>query len=468
MNKDLRVLVIEDSEKDTLLLMRELEDAGYLPAFWQVDSAPGMNAALDEQEWDVVICDHSLPGFGSAEALEILKSKRLDIPFIVLSGTIGEDVAVNMMKAGASDYVMKGSRARLVPSIEREMREAENRQARRQAEDSLKQKQQELEDFFAHAPVGLRWEGPDGVIQQVNETELAMFGYSRDEYVGHNIAEFHEDKSAAAEILRRLNAGETLSDFPARLRCKDGSLRDVVIQTNAVHENGRFVRSRTFTRDVTSQKQAQAALAYLAAIVETSEDAIIGTSLDGTILSWNHAAERMYGYRADEIKGRSLSVLSTASRSDEFRDIYEQIERGEWIARYQTVRLRKDGNLLDVALTLSPIKGAAGKVVGVSAIERDISAAKREDEQRLRLIAELQDALARIKTLRGLLPICASCKKIRDDQGYWQKVESYLAEHTNAEFTHGLCPDCLGQLYPATPQPKPASAGGSIRGLPAP
>jgi PAS domain S-box-containing protein len=452
MNKELRVLVIEDSEKDTLLLMRELEDAGYEPAYWQVDSATAMNSALEEQSWEVVVCDHSLPGFSSAEALSILRRKSADIPFIILSGTIGEDVAVNMMKAGANDYVMKGSRARLVPSIERELRDAETRRGRRQAEEGLKQKQGELEDFFENAPVGLRWEGPDGVISGVNETELAMLGYTRNEYVGHNIAEFHVDKAVAADALRRLREGESLAQYEARLRCKDGTIKDVVIQSNALRDNGKFVRSRSFTRDITSQHQTQTALTYLAAIVESSEDAIIGTSLDGTILSWNFGAQRMYGYTAAEATGRSIATLTPSSSPEEFLDVYEQIERGEWIARYQTVRVRKDGTSIDVALTLSPIKDAAGKVVGVSAIERDISAAKREDEQRMRLIQELTDALARIKTLRGLLPICASCKKIRDDQGYWQKVESYLAEHTNAEFTHGLCPDCLGDLYPAEPR----------------
>lgn len=337
MNKELRVLVIEDSEKDALLLMRELEGVGYEPAYWQVDSAVAMKSALEEQPWDVVVCDHSLPGFSSAEALDILRKKSADTPFIVISETNGEDAAVNMLKAGANDYVMKDKRARLVPSIEREVRDAADRRARRQAED---------------------------------------------------------------------------------------------------------------------------AAAYLAAIVESSEDAIIGTSLDGTILSWNFGAQRMYGHTAAEVRGRPISMLTPSSEPEEFADIYEQIERGEYMARYQTVRLRKDGSAMDVSSTLSPIKNAAGKVVGVSAIEHDISAAKREDEQRLRLIQELTDALARIKTLRGLLPICASCKKIRDDQGYWQKVELYLAEHTDAEFTHGLCPDCMEHYIPDEPREKHPSTGG--------
>ena len=151
---------------------------------------------------------------------------------------------------------------------------------------------------------------------------------------------------------------------------------------------------------------------------------------------------------AEEMKGRPVSALLPSHQLEELTDIYSQLKRGEWIARYESERLTKQGEKIDVSLTLSPIKDAAGNVMGVSSIERDITIVKREEEERLKLIEELTEALRNIKTLRGLLPICASCKKIRDDRGYWQKVESYIAEHTNAAFTHGLCPDCLDKLYP--------------------
>ena len=99
-------------------------------------------------------------------------------------------------------------------------------------------------------------------------------------------------------------------------------------------------------------------------------------------------------------------------------------------------------------MSLSPIKNAVGAVIGISSIERDITARRGEEAERLKLIHELTGALGNIKTLKGLLPICSSCKKIRDDKGYWQKVESYISEHTEAEFTHGICPDCVRRVYP--------------------
>ncbi|MDB6018857.1 MAG: putative sensor protein [Pedosphaera sp.] len=451
MKKPLRILIVEDSEDDTLFLLRELERGGFEPVSERVDSLQSMASALDRRGWDIIVSDHSMPGFGSLDAIRVLKEKELDIPFIVVSGAVGEELAVKAMKAGANDYVMKSQLTRLVPAIERELQEAWDRRSRRKTEEALQRSQQELSDFFDHAAVGLHWEGPEGTILRVNQTELDMLNYSQEEYLGHGIREFHVDEGVAEDILKRLHGGETLNNYEARLRCKSGAIRHVLINANVLWENGKFIRSRCFTRDITEHKHGEEAVAYLAAIVESTDDAVMGTTLEGTILSWNAAAERIYGYAADEVKGRSSSILIPPYRPDELPELYARIQRGERVERYETVRLRKDGTAIDVSLTLSPIKDARGKVIGISAIERDITSRRREEEDRLKLIDELTVALAKIRTLRGLVPICAACKKIRDDRGYWQKVELYVAEHTEAEFTHGLCPDCRLDLYPEYP-----------------
>jgi signal transduction histidine kinase/FixJ family two-component response regulator len=134
MPNPLRVLVVEDSEDDTLLLVRSLREAGFKPSFERVCTAEAMTAALARQSWDLIISDFSMPHFDGSSALGIFKQSGLDIPFIILSGSIGEEVAVAAMKAGAHDYVMKGKQERLVSAIERELREAEIRAKRREAE----------------------------------------------------------------------------------------------------------------------------------------------------------------------------------------------------------------------------------------------------------------------------------------------------------------------------------------------
>ena len=133
----LRVLIIEDSEPDAALLLRELKKGGYTPEFEQVETAEAMNEALDKQDWDLIISDYTMPRFSVLKALEIIKNKGIDIPFIIVSGSIGEDVAVAAMKAGAHDYLMKGHTARLLPAIARELREATIRHGHRQADETI-------------------------------------------------------------------------------------------------------------------------------------------------------------------------------------------------------------------------------------------------------------------------------------------------------------------------------------------
>jgi DNA-binding NtrC family response regulator len=131
MTTPLKVLIIEDSEDDAVLITHELKRGGYELSFERVDAPQAAKAALDKQKWDVIICDHSMPLFNIPSALAMVKAIDPDVPFIIVSGIIGEDAAVAAMKEGANDFVMKGKLARLAPAINREMREAEVRRLRR-------------------------------------------------------------------------------------------------------------------------------------------------------------------------------------------------------------------------------------------------------------------------------------------------------------------------------------------------
>src|SRR5215207_9301253 len=171
MGVPLRVLVVEDYEDDALLLLRELRRGGYDPVSERVDTAGAMEAALDEREWDLVIADHSMPAFSSSAALELLRSKGFaDLPFIIVSGQIGEDVAVAAMKAGAQDYIMKDNLARLNTAIERELREADSRRERRRAEEKYR-------SIFENSVEGIFQTTVDGRFLTANPALARMFGY---------------------------------------------------------------------------------------------------------------------------------------------------------------------------------------------------------------------------------------------------------------------------------------------------
>lgn len=367
------------------------------------------------------------------------------------------------------------------------LREAE---ARRRAEE-------DLVDFLENAVVGLHRVGPDGTILWANNAELAMLGYSAGEYVGRNITEFHADTRALDQILDQLMSGAALRDVPARLRCKDGSIRHVLITSNALIRDGKLVHTRCFTRDVsdrwlaqealrergavlhlamqgarmgywvadleartlrgshelatllglsnafdgsmddfltllhpadreafrsalqaaiearrefltefrvrtdmatwrwyegrgeavydangtpvrfygvcidiTGRKRTEEQLAHMAAVVESADDAIVSKTLDGIVKTWNAGAARIFGYEADEMVGRPITVIIPPELHHEEADILSRIRAGQRVEHFVTTRVAKDGTRKRISITVSPIRNSAREIIGASKIGR--------------------------------------------------------------------------------------------------
>ena len=214
-----------------------------------------------------------------------------------------------------------------------------------------------------------------------------IFGYRASEVLGkpldlllpprfHAAHRRHVERFAASpDAMRPMNERQTL----VGLR-KDGTEFPLEAAISKFETQGATVLTVRL-RDMTEPRRAEEALKLFAAIVRSSDDAIIGKTVDGTILSWNGGAERLYGYPADEIVGRSISVLVPPEHLDRLRGVLERVRRGEHITHFETVRKRKDGALVDVSLSLSPIKDPTGQTVGLAAIERDITARKQLEAQ---------------------------------------------------------------------------------------
>jgi two-component system, cell cycle sensor histidine kinase and response regulator CckA len=252
-----------------------------------------------------------------------------------------------------------------------------------QAEKALRDREAELADFFETASTAMHWVGRDGTILRANQAELDLLGYERDEYIGRNISEFHVDPPVIDDILHRLLGGQRLRQYPARLRCKDGQVKEVVIDSSVYFDESRFVHTRCFTRDVTAEREAQEAMARLAAIVASSADAIIGKTLDGIITSWNAAAEHVFGYSAAEMVGESVFKLIPPELHPVERDLLQRLRRGEVVEASEARRVRKDGGEIWIALSVSPIRDASGAITGAASIKRDITR-QREAEAELR------------------------------------------------------------------------------------
>ena len=273
------------------------------------------------------------------------------------------------------------------------------------ATGNLEQREAELRDFMENVAVPLHWVGEDGTILWANAAEMHFLGYAPQEYIGHNIAEFHADETVITDILARLKNDERLMGYEARLRCKNGSIRYVSISSSVYREEGRFVHTRCVTLDITEQKKNAELRERLAAIVDSSDDAIVGKDLNGIILSWNRGAERIFGYTAEEVIGRHISLIAAPERADEIPDILARVSRGERIDHYETLRKTKDGRILTVSLTVSPIRDAAGTIIAASKIARNITEQKMSFalNERLAAIVESSDDAIISKDLQGYI-----------------------------------------------------------------
>src|SRR5437762_4884754 len=188
MNDVLRVLLVEDSETDAEILARELQRAGFTATCTRVQTAAEVAAALDRGSWDIIVGDNSMPGFSGTEALALVRSRGLDIPFIFVSGTVGEDLAAQALEAGAGDALAKGNLRRLIPVIRRELRDAEERRGRRQTEAALRASEASYATLVEKAPLGIYRSTPAGRFLSANPALARMLGYaSVDEVLALNM-----------------------------------------------------------------------------------------------------------------------------------------------------------------------------------------------------------------------------------------------------------------------------------------
>ncbi len=224
----------------------------------------------------------------------------------------------------------------------------------------------------------------EGVILTWNIGAQHVYGYSGEEAIGQPMTLLIPDDRTAeeTEILARIGRGERMDHFETVRRNKRGELIDVSLTISPIRDRtGRVIGASHIARNITARKRLDEQLRRLAAIVESSEDAIISKTLEGVILTWNSGAERVYGYPAGEAIGRPMTLLLPQDRADEEADILARIGRGERVEHFETVRRKKDGTLIEVSLTISPIREQTGRIIGASHVARDISDRKRLDEQ---------------------------------------------------------------------------------------
>ena len=248
----------------------------------------------------------------------------------------------------------------------------------------------------------------DGIVTSWNPAAERIFGYSAEEMVGEPILKIIPEDLYAEEkhIISRIRQGLRIEHFETLRRRKDGRLVNISVSVSPVLDiHGRVIGASKIARDVTFQREAERARGVLAAIIESSDDAIISKDLTGIITSWNRAAEKLYGYSSEEMVGQPVLRIVPPELHDEEHRILAKVRAGERIEHFQTVRVARDGRRIEVELTVSPVRGANGSIIGASKVARDLTAKREADRVSATLSAIVtgsDDAIIR-KTLSGVV-----------------------------------------------------------------
>jgi PAS domain S-box-containing protein len=323
------------------------------------------------------------------------------------------------------------------------------------AEEALARERNLLRTLIDNLPDYIYAMDTEGRFVLANMTIARYLGAaSPDELLGKTNFDFYPPELAARhhvldqEIMQSgqsvVNREESATDLAGN---------QVRFLTNAIpsqDSQGKIMGLIGITRDITERVRAEEEIRWLKefneGIVQNMAEGIVVTDSEGYFTFVNPAAAALLGYAPEDLLGRQGTTGVPPDQQPVVQAADERRARGQ-ADRYELELVRKDGVRLSVLVSGSP-RFEGDRFAGTLAVFTDITERKRAEEEREKLIAELQDALTHIKMLSGLLPICASCKRIRDDQGYWQQVEVYIRDHSEAEFSHGLCPDCAKKLYP--------------------
>ena len=398
--KPITLLLIDSNPADCRLIEEMLPDL-------RIDTAARLADGLEvltRHQPDVILLDLDLPDGEGVDTVGQVRSQAPGAAILVLSRSGSGATGVQAIRQGAQDYLAKDDLDR--HGLQRSIRHAVERQ---QAQADLRESEERFRVMFERAAVGLAYVDVNGRFNHVNPRLCDMLGYSPQEMLRMSFADtihaddLERDRASVSQLLAGELQAATLETRSVR---KDGSIIWTNLAITLVRtETGEPHHFLVLVQNITDRKEAEKAKLYLAAIVESSQDVIIGKTLDGTITSWNAAAERIYGWTADEIIGKSVFVLFPPGMDEEYRHIMNRLRQGESVPHLETKRVRKDGKQIDIALTVSPIKDESGQVIGASTIARDITAlkwaqaAREESEQRLR---QLTDNISEVLWLRDV------------------------------------------------------------------
>ncbi|MBW4599745.1 MAG: response regulator [Calothrix sp. FI2-JRJ7] len=389
----LGVLIVEDSDDDELMIVRTLQSNGYDVTYTRVETAVEMDAALDLNIWDLVLCDYCLPDFDGLEALKIMQKKGIDLPFIIVSGAINEEIAVSAMKAGASDFVTKSRLMRLVPAIRRELKEAENRRARFKSELALKKTQEQLRFVLETNRIGT-WEW-NITTNEITCSSSCEYLFDITPGTGGKLDIFvdrihPQDRDAMLEALTTAQQSHQTYQHEYRVIWQDGSIhwiqgigdfyQPAYAKDNLSFKN--YNRMLGIVTDVTKQKLAEQKIYEQAALLDVTTNAILLRHLNGIVTYWNKGAERLYGWTAEEVIGKNVYDILYGDDLPPATALESVIKYGEWQGELNKITKDEQDIIVDSHWTL--IRGEENQPKYILTVDTDITAKKQLESRFMR------------------------------------------------------------------------------------
>lgn len=378
--KILRVLVIDDSVDDTLLLERELCKGEWEIILKRVETREAMVQMLEKKCCGLIICDYIIPGFGGMEALKLFKSYDLDIPFIMISGKITEEIAIEALQEGAQDFISKQNYTRLLPAIRRGIERMQILTERKEATDALMESEEKYRLLFHKSivPTSLT-RAPDYRFVDVNDAWIDLFGYTREEVIGKTSLEIglNRNKAVRLETIAKLEQGILLKDLEQVHFTKSGKMVTVLININTIIiDNESYVLASL--QDITERKQAEQSLKLFRSLIDHATDAIEVIEPESfRILDVNDTECRVLGYSREELMNMSVYDIDPKFSQDVSKTAMKQLQRtGTFL--FEGLHRRKNGSIFPVEINATLVELDKSYIMTMA---RDITDRKQYEER---------------------------------------------------------------------------------------
>ena len=439
-----KLMVVDDKKVIVEQLKEELTRMNYHVTATAFNGRDAVERARSTRP-DLILIDIVLQGeIDGIEAACIIR-RELDIPIVFITA-YPDDMLIDKVKtADPQGFIIKPFSSNVLKAVvELALHKREVEMKLRDSEERYRNLFENLSDVYFETTV-------DGTIREVSPSVEACLGYGREEVLGESIKRFYTELSRRDDLLRELKQKGAVSDFEIELKNKSGKKVPISATARLMHGSGKPDRIVGSFREITERKAMEVELAhykdYLISVINCITDPIIVKDSGHRWLLVNDGFCTFAGRTREELLGKTDHDFFPKHEADIFWEKdSEVLKTGKEVINDETIT-DSHGNTRNIITNKTLYTSPSGEKY-VIAIGHDVTERKILEQEREELIENLREALSKVKTLSGLIPICSVCKKIRDDEGYWTQVDEYIREHSPVEFSHGICPDCARKLYP--------------------